>query len=380
MRKIFETYGANVEWDDDTKTVTATAGDKQIILTINLEQATVRNLAAGTEEIITLDSVPVIIESRTLVPLRFISESLNMTVGWDDDEKTAIIIDFEKLAEVYKEKLPVIQKLIDLNLEEMESYKSTSDVTAEFAYTDLEDDSENENITATGTIYLDINKEEDMNCDFAIDVAGGEGDIMNAIVDGGLEHVNLTAILKNGKFFVGMKDGEGYVWADKTDAIENYGSGMINFGAVGGNTFDKMISSVNDYQDVLDFITAYIGDLNINTYDTLVSAADLVATILNDDAMSIVDLGEGKQQFVLRLDFMQVLGKLLPLEGMNLPEANVSFELRVDIVGNRIDSEEANIHFEYTNEESLEAIAVTIDLNTTYSDVNADFEIEAPGL
>lgn len=380
MRKIFETYGANVAWDDDTKTVTATAGDKQITLTINLEVAKVKDLVAGTEESITLDSAPVIIGSRTMVPLRFISESLNKTVGWDDDEKTAIIIDFDKLAEVYKEKLPVIQKLIDLKLEEMHSYKSKSDVNAELVYTDLEDDSENETIKATGVINLDVNQKEDMNCDFDINVSGGEGDIMNAIVDGGLEHVNLTAILKDGKFLLGMKEADGYVWTDKTEEIEGYGSGMINVGAIGGNTLDKMISNVDDYQDVLDFVKGYIGDLNINTYDTLVSVADLVATILDGDAMNIVDLGEGKQQFVLKLDFMKVLGKLVPLTGVELPEANVSFELKANIVGNRIDSEEASIHFEYTNEESLEAIGCTINLNTTYSEVNQDFEINAPEL
>lgn len=35
-----------------------------------------------------------IIDERTMVPLRFVSESLGATVGWDENSKVVIIIHF----------------------------------------------------------------------------------------------------------------------------------------------------------------------------------------------------------------------------------------------------------------------------------------------
>ena len=47
------------------------------------------------KEEIKLDAAPMILNDRTMVPLRFIAESLDKKVGWDTDNRTAIIIDYD---------------------------------------------------------------------------------------------------------------------------------------------------------------------------------------------------------------------------------------------------------------------------------------------
>ena len=85
MRAIFESLGASVQWDDATKTVTGTKGSTSVVLTIGNAVAKVNN--ADT----TLDVPAKILDGRTLVPVRFISETLGCKVNWDDATKTVII-------------------------------------------------------------------------------------------------------------------------------------------------------------------------------------------------------------------------------------------------------------------------------------------------
>ncbi len=85
LRGIFEALGARVNWIDATKTIIGTKGDKTITLQIDNTLANV----AGKD--VTLDVAPQIISSRTMVPVRFISESLGAEVGWDGDTRTVTI-------------------------------------------------------------------------------------------------------------------------------------------------------------------------------------------------------------------------------------------------------------------------------------------------
>ena len=78
MRAIFEALGAEIKWDDSTKTVTGTKGDVSVVLTIG------NTLAKVNDKEVTLDVPAKIVSDRTMVPVRFISESLGCTVNWVD--------------------------------------------------------------------------------------------------------------------------------------------------------------------------------------------------------------------------------------------------------------------------------------------------------
>lgn len=85
MRAIFEALGAKVEWDEKTRTVTVSKENTRVALQIGSKRAYVNN------RLVILDVAAIIINGRTFVPVRFISESLGAKVDWDDREKTVII-------------------------------------------------------------------------------------------------------------------------------------------------------------------------------------------------------------------------------------------------------------------------------------------------
>lgn len=85
LRAIFEALGAEVSWDQGTETVTGTRGSTTVILKINRPEAMVNGSARK------LDVPPQIMEGRTMVPARFIAESLGSRVDWDGDSRTVII-------------------------------------------------------------------------------------------------------------------------------------------------------------------------------------------------------------------------------------------------------------------------------------------------
>lgn len=86
LRKIFEAMGAEVEWDNYTKTVTAVKGDERVIATVDNKNVYI----SGETKV--LDVPPMIVDDRTLVPVRFVAESFGANVNWDEPTRTVIIM------------------------------------------------------------------------------------------------------------------------------------------------------------------------------------------------------------------------------------------------------------------------------------------------
>ena len=112
MRKIFELLGLSVEWDGENKIVTGKKDNLLIQLQIDNNIATKE--LNGTKTQIELDTPPMIIETRTMVPLSFIAESLDKQVCWDKNARTAVIIDYSYFLNMLKTKAnPVYNFLIN---------------------------------------------------------------------------------------------------------------------------------------------------------------------------------------------------------------------------------------------------------------------------
>lgn len=79
IRVISEAFGAEVNWDGETKTVTVSCGECKVIVTVGSKTA----LVNGEEK--TLEEAPELTDGGfSMIPLRFISESLGATVGYDN--------------------------------------------------------------------------------------------------------------------------------------------------------------------------------------------------------------------------------------------------------------------------------------------------------
>lgn len=96
MRKIFETFGFVVQWIESSRTIISINNNIIIAMGIDSTVMNVTNLAEAPEKqnvTYTLDSPPVIVGDRTLVPVRAIAESLGKDVNWDDLTRTVLITD-----------------------------------------------------------------------------------------------------------------------------------------------------------------------------------------------------------------------------------------------------------------------------------------------
>ncbi len=86
LRQVFEKMGAEVVWEDATKTATCNLNGTSVKVTLNTSIAEING------ESFTLDANPTVINNRILVPVRFIAEGLGATVTWRENTKTAEII------------------------------------------------------------------------------------------------------------------------------------------------------------------------------------------------------------------------------------------------------------------------------------------------
>lgn len=87
LRAIFETLGAEVSWDNATSTVTATKDNVTVQMTIGA-YSFIKN-----GETVGIDTPPITLSSRTLVPVRAVAEAFGSIVGWEGVTKTVTIND-----------------------------------------------------------------------------------------------------------------------------------------------------------------------------------------------------------------------------------------------------------------------------------------------
>ena len=86
LRFIAETLGITPSWDAVFSIVDMTVGGHQVLLQIGVRYAGVDGKR------VSLDAAPVIIGGVTMVPLRFVSETMGADVMWDAATRTVTVI------------------------------------------------------------------------------------------------------------------------------------------------------------------------------------------------------------------------------------------------------------------------------------------------
>ncbi|WFA08919.1 N-acetylmuramoyl-L-alanine amidase family protein [Tissierella sp. Yu-01] len=92
VRFVAERLGAKVGWDQSTKTATILHDNNEIKLTIDSNKVVVNNQTRTLDK----NSIPKLVtfsnkDSRTMVPVRFVSEVLGYEVGWDENNQIPYI-------------------------------------------------------------------------------------------------------------------------------------------------------------------------------------------------------------------------------------------------------------------------------------------------
>lgn len=150
IRFISEAFGADVDWNDDTRQVTITRKDTTIVMTIDEAAYTVN----GQKK--TLEAPATIKNDRTFVPIRHITEMFGKTVAYFDDMQLIAITD--DLEEIGGERAKMIYQSI------MEA--------------EIPDPVEERPIAALEKLY------ENQADVYAVEASGNDGNVETNAVDG----------------------------------------------------------------------------------------------------------------------------------------------------------------------------------------------------
>ena len=95
-RGVFEAMGAYVQWDGETRTVTVSSSDNIIRVFLNIDDPVMTvwkftSIYHADETQVELAVAPQIINDRTMIPLRAISEAIGADVQWDGDAYSVLI-------------------------------------------------------------------------------------------------------------------------------------------------------------------------------------------------------------------------------------------------------------------------------------------------
>ncbi len=107
FRAIYEFLGADVFWNDKTRSVTAKRGQIQVELQVDNRMAIVNN------EKVMIDVAARIQNNRLMVPIRFFAQTLGAQVDWDENEKI-ISISLETVSGITLDNREVVMDVGDL--------------------------------------------------------------------------------------------------------------------------------------------------------------------------------------------------------------------------------------------------------------------------
>ena len=90
MRFLLEKLGADIGWYGESQMVVAQQNNMTVEMTIDNPVATVNGAS------VPMDIAPRLVNDKTMIPLRFLSENLGYNVEWNDETNTAVITTTKK--------------------------------------------------------------------------------------------------------------------------------------------------------------------------------------------------------------------------------------------------------------------------------------------
>lgn len=354
FRSALENMGAAVEYDNDTRLVTASKGGTTIKFT--LMDDTIYVDKGGAQSTIKMDVPMIIVSDRTLVPIRFMSNAFDMQVGWDGDTETVMILDYED----YFDDIPSIAPNFDkiTNISNTQYNKSHTDITlamdanniagSDFHFSlDGGIDSQN----AENTSSVDVNVNAAYNGTEYKDIS------LNAIVKDGQLYVKTNALEKLGAPVSGSQwykldinrtiDAMGF-----DEQTKNILKNAITMASVGATTDLKgfMASSV-----------ANVGDATLETTMTLAAQFDVYEQM--DKYIKYEDKGNGAYALSISISPEEFISMMLgSLEGIASEEDkaelakmfNISVSAATDCDGKKAQSDAKVIMKVNSGSESVE--------------------------
>lgn len=372
MRKIFEVFGAQVSWDGETQTVTANTEEKELVLQIDNSTATVKTVSG--EEKIELDSAPVIVDGRTLVPVRFIAESLDLRVGWDGENRVVAILDTAPLYEKVKTEAPTFYEFITTEFTSETTGEATIKGTGEVSYKNSKEKTSNTNLKFTLTGDSKVNEEAvSANIDLK---TTGKGSLIESIKEAGLDKFDMKLIAtKDFTTFIKsslLESEYGTKWVKilmSEDEIAYLKEYVENASSYEGASYKDIIEMLIDYvpvtpttyyelEEIFDVVCDFVDDAHFTVSGR--TSKTYSYNLALEDIFDIVDLGLTNEE---------------KKELLNLYNGALSFEVKVD-ENNTVQNAKFNLSIDI--KEDYETVDLKIDVESSLKNSGSKVTITIP--
>ncbi len=263
-RAIFEYLGLEVGYDENTKVISGKTDE--FTLTMKSKDPVIKlTYKDGTIKQRTMDVAPYVSGGRTFVPTRFVSEMLEYTVGWDQANKTVVIMDIDGLIKDLDKDFSTFMKIQDMNTDPGKAYEMKGNMSADITAND-----QNMNMSADMSGVVEgINEEFDM--DLKVSAAGETQTIKSKVkFDGktGDMYIKAEGVTEAGqwmKFNLGtLLEGSGI---DLQALLQQANSGSVDVSAL-----------------IKSLISASDGNFTVTSYDELKAAYDIFKAVVGNDA------------------------------------------------------------------------------------------------
>lgn len=159
VRTVMEAMDAQVDYDDAAGRVSVTMEDTTVTFSVGSDTVTVEKDGQATTVQMDCATYETYANGayRTMVPVRFLSEACGYTVLWDDDYRTAVVVDDQALAEKIDAGFTRINDLIRKQTEAQAGKKlvETTQATGKLTLYDEEGTPADYTISAQATTYTD---------------------------------------------------------------------------------------------------------------------------------------------------------------------------------------------------------------------------------
>lgn len=314
FRYLLEEIGASVDYDEAQRTVKAEKDG--IAIAFSLDDTYIDITKDGQTERVVQDVKNEIKEDRVYVPIRFMSEAFDLNVGWDDYERTAIIVDIPQYVKELEEKAPDFKRYMELASKLPESYTQTMDMVFDF---NIENGEEKTNLNLGLDSELSLN-DGAVQADAAINLETNLIKALAGVDISSLKDVKFTFMYNDGQFYAktnlmdklkeiapdneelknisALVNSNTWFKADIHELFETLGlpDGLIDavkLGLGGGNSEDYFsdVFSAGMADNLTSVVEAASIDMTFNMYQTIFG-----------EAFTITENGEGNYDIKMSIN------------------------------------------------------------------------------
>lgn len=364
MRKIFEVFGANVEWEGTTQTITATTENKTLVLQINNQEATVKS--GDTEEKIMLDSAPVIYDSRTLVPVRFIAESLELHVGWVPETRTVVILDSSFIYDRLQKETPNLYEFMSYEGITPETLQTAFKANATLNYKDSDRNITNLKSVLNGVIKYGSNK---MFVDMTLKTTG-KGTLLDTLKENGFDDISLSEIADFSEKVIYIKSSLleseiGKKWA-RINSVEAF------------DKYNTILSSKDSFKDTIETALNEM-KLTENSYSEINNMLDYICAFANDKYFKVS--GRTTKTYTYEID----LDDIIEILDLNITRAELKKETQISDASIKISTKvrdgyatDTSLAMSLKIEDEAEQVEIKLDLSQSVEKMNEEITINIP--